>query len=57
LTRIRKISGDIEALRKDIQQALNLSDKEIHINRLTNHIIVKGWHKDSVERFLEGKGL
>lgn len=41
LTKVRKIEGDIDVLRNDLQVALGVEDKEVVINRLTGHIIVK----------------
>jgi large subunit ribosomal protein L49 len=41
LTRIRRIEGDLTALKKDLQAALNVAEKEVTINQLTRHIIVK----------------
>lgn len=43
-TKIRKISGNLEQLRHDIQQALGLTDERIMINQLTRHIIIKVFH-------------
>ena len=41
-TRLRKIEGDINTLKEDLKQALGIvEDKEIQINQLTRHIIVK----------------
>ena len=40
-TRIRKISGDITALRTDLQRELGLREDQIRINQLTRHIIIK----------------
>lgn len=40
-TRVRKIEGDIEALRDDLQRALGLKEEQIIINQLTRHIIIK----------------
>lgn len=41
LTKIRKIDGDIKALRNDLQQALGLKDEHIAVNQLTRHIMIK----------------
>lgn len=41
LTRLRKIDGDITKLKGELQQALGLDDRQISINQLTNHIIIK----------------
>lgn len=40
-TRVRKIEGDIRALRDDLQRALSLKEEHIVINQLTRHIIIK----------------
>lgn len=53
-TRLRKIEGDITKLKDDLQQALGITeDKEIQINQLTRHIIVKGHRKPEIAKFLE----
>ncbi|KAL9120761.1 MAG: hypothetical protein Q9187_002686 [Circinaria calcarea] len=54
-TRIRKISGDVASLRQDLQQALGLREEHIVINQLTKHIIIKGWKKTEVAKFLQEK--
>lgn len=41
LTKIRRIEGDVAALRTELQEALGLPQKEVVINQLTKHIIVK----------------
>lgn len=40
-TRIRKISGDIETLKRDVQEHLRLPDKAIAVNKLTQHVVIK----------------
>lgn len=41
-TRLRKIEGNILELKADLQQALGIvEDKDIQINQLTRHIIIK----------------
>lgn len=41
-TRLRKIEGDVGKLKQDLQKALGIvEDKEIQINQLTRHIIIK----------------
>lgn len=40
-TRIRKIEGDVDALRRELMEALGRGEKEVVINRLTGHIVVK----------------
>jgi large subunit ribosomal protein L49 len=41
LTKLRRIEGDVNALRNDLRAALGLDEKEVTINQLTRHIIVK----------------
>lgn len=40
-TRIRKIDGDIMRLRDQLQEHLKLESKDVVVNRLTRHIIIK----------------
>lgn len=41
LTKVRRIEGDVNALRNDLRAALGLDEKEVTINQLTRQIIVK----------------
>ena len=43
LTKLRRIEGDVNALRTELQEALGLEQKEVVINQLTRQIIVKVW--------------
>jgi len=45
------------AMKTDLQPALGLEDKEIVINQLTRHIIIKGHKKPEVVKFLEENEL
>jgi len=38
---VKKIQGDISALRNQLQQALEIDEADIKINQLTRHIIIK----------------
>jgi hypothetical protein len=40
-TRVRKVDGDLEALKDDLQQALGLKKEDVVINRLSRQIIIK----------------
>jgi large subunit ribosomal protein L49 len=51
-TRLRKIEGNINVLRTELQEALGLEEKEVVINQLTRQIIIKGWKKPQVTKFL-----
>lgn len=59
-TKIQKTEGDLDALRNDLARYLGLESgernsaksSEITINRLNGHIIVKGWRKPEIQKFL-----
>ncbi|KAE8382630.1 mitochondrial large subunit ribosomal protein-domain-containing protein [Aspergillus bertholletiae] len=59
-TKIQKTEGDLDALRNDLAQYLGLESGEprspkssdITINRLNGHIVVKGWRKPEIQKFL-----
>ncbi|RKF57486.1 54S ribosomal protein img2, mitochondrial [Erysiphe neolycopersici] len=52
ITRIRKVQGNIQALRNDLRKALKLDDKECTINSTTGHVLVKGHKKQEIAKFL-----
>ena len=41
LTKIQKITGSPEALRRDLVQALSLPEERVWVNRVTGHVMVK----------------
>lgn len=51
-TKLRKIEGNINMLRMDLQQALGLEEKEVVTNQLTKQIIIKVG-PSSVQRSIE----
>jgi len=57
LTTIRKITGDLSALRDELRVYLNKKNEDVKINSLTEHVIVKGHHKTQVQTFLEARGM
>ncbi|KAJ5648224.1 Phosphopantothenoylcysteine decarboxylase [Penicillium lividum] len=59
LTKIQKTEGDLDALREDLAQALgvDLRSSDVSINRLTGHIIVKGWRKTEILKFLQERNF
>lgn len=57
LTKLRRIEGDVKALRNDLREALGMEEKEVAINQLTRHIIVKGHKKPEIEKFLKERQL
>lgn len=40
-TRIRRIEGDVDALARDLRVSLGVDEKDVVINRVTGHIIVR----------------
>ncbi|RJE20547.1 hypothetical protein PHISCL_07113 [Aspergillus sclerotialis] len=59
-TKIQKTEGNVNALRDDLTMYLDSNSpksSEVTINRLNNHIIVKGWRKPEILRFLEERNF
>lgn len=52
LTKIKKVDGKADVLRDELQAFLGLGEKEATINTTTGHIMLKGHHKPSIEKFL-----
>lgn len=52
LTRVKKIDGSVEALRDELKTALGLDAKEVVVNGLTRHVMLKGHRRPEVEKFL-----
>ncbi|KAF1844073.1 uncharacterized protein K460DRAFT_408380 [Cucurbitaria berberidis CBS 394.84] len=57
LTTIRKITGDLSALRDELRVFLNKKNEEVTINSLTGHVIVKGHHTSEIAEFLKARGM
>ncbi|KAF2155202.1 hypothetical protein K461DRAFT_292085 [Myriangium duriaei CBS 260.36] len=57
LTRVRKIDGDLEALRTSLQIHLQLKKDDCVINQLTKQVIVKGHVKNEIEAFLKARNF
>lgn len=56
-TTIRKITGDLSALRDELRVFLNKKNEDVKINSLTQHVIVKGHHKPQITDFLVARGM
>lgn len=56
-TRLRKLDGDLMTLKSDLQQALGLKLDEISVNQMTKHIIIKGWRRNEVTKFLQARNF
>ncbi|PYI10151.1 hypothetical protein BO78DRAFT_306686 [Aspergillus sclerotiicarbonarius CBS 121057] len=59
-TKIQKTEGDMDALRSDLARYLGVESgdprapksQDVTINRLNGHIVVKGWRKPEILKFL-----
>ncbi|KAK5135030.1 hypothetical protein LTR08_005690 [Meristemomyces frigidus] len=52
MTRVKKVDGQVEALRTALVEALGLPEKECSVNPITRHVMMKGHLKPQVEKFL-----
>ncbi|KAJ4344982.1 54S ribosomal protein img2, mitochondrial, partial [Ascochyta clinopodiicola] len=57
LTTVRKVTGDLQALRDELRVWLGKKDQEVTINDLTKHVVVKGHHTERIAEFLKGRGM
>ncbi|KAJ4291075.1 54S ribosomal protein img2, mitochondrial [Kalmusia sp. IMI 367209] len=57
LTTIRKITGDLSALRDELRVFLNKKNEDVKINSLTQHVIIKGHHVPEITEFLRARGM
>ncbi|KAK7180669.1 hypothetical protein DPSP01_011261 [Paraphaeosphaeria sporulosa] len=57
LTTVRKITGDLSALRDELRVFLNKKNEDVKINSLTSHVIVKGHHVPQITEFLKARGM
>ncbi|KAA8622634.1 Img2 domain containing protein [Pyrenophora tritici-repentis] len=57
LTIIRKVAGDLVALRDEVKDFLGNKGEEVTINHLTSHVQIKGHCKREVEEFLTARGF
>ncbi|OAL46246.1 hypothetical protein IQ07DRAFT_575280 [Pyrenochaeta sp. DS3sAY3a] len=57
LTTVRKITGDLAALRDELRVHLNKPEAEVTINSLTGHVVIKGHHLRKITEFLSERGM
>lgn len=67
ITQIRRLSGDLEQLRRQLREVLKLPEtlvdgkgrkkETISVNPLTQHIIIKGWRGPEVKKWAEMLGF
>ncbi|ROV91892.1 hypothetical protein VMCG_09199 [Cytospora schulzeri] len=56
-TVIKKIVGDIHALKNEIITELGFPKDTVKINPVTGHIKIKGFHEDKVQKWLLARGF
>lgn len=49
--------GDSRALRDELVEELQFPRDDVKINPVTNHIKIKGFHADKVQKWLEARGF
>ncbi|KAH9993882.1 mitochondrial large subunit ribosomal protein-domain-containing protein [Xylariaceae sp. FL0662B] len=57
LTVLKKAEGDLQALKQDIRDTLQLRDSDVSLNSVTNHIVIRGHKRDEVINFLNTLGF
>jgi large subunit ribosomal protein L49 len=57
LTTIRKITGDVSALRDELRVFLDKKNEDVKINSVTQHVVVKGHHTSEIAQFLQARGM
>ncbi|KAI0543441.1 mitochondrial large subunit ribosomal protein-domain-containing protein [Xylaria curta] len=57
ITLLKNTEGDLQALKQDIKDALQLPDGDVSINSVTRHIVIRGHKHDEVVNFLHTMGF
>ncbi|KAF2001084.1 hypothetical protein P154DRAFT_619702 [Amniculicola lignicola CBS 123094] len=57
LTTVRKITGEAAALRDELRIFLNKKEGDVNINNVTGHVVVKGFHKGEIVKYLQARGM
>lgn len=57
MTTVRKITGDVSALRDELRVFLNKKNEDVKINSVTQHVVVKGHHTSEIAEFLKARGM
>lgn len=52
MTRVKKVDGRVETLREELRGVLGVGEKDVVVNGVTGHVMVKGHWKPVIERFL-----
>ncbi|KZZ86756.1 Ribosomal protein L49/IMG2 [Ascosphaera apis ARSEF 7405] len=58
-TKVQKIEGNVEALKEQLACELGIEPKsgDIAVNHLTGHVVVKGWRRPQIQKFLLERGF
>ncbi|KAK7966667.1 mitochondrial 54S ribosomal protein mL49 [Apiospora aurea] len=56
-TILKKGEGNLQALKQDIAQALDVPGREVKVGSVTGHILIKGHKRDQVVAFLQSLGF
>ena len=54
-TRVKKISGDANALRKALEEHLIGRKMRCEVNPTTGHVVVKGHYREDIDRYLKAR--
>ncbi|KAI1455127.1 mitochondrial large subunit ribosomal protein-domain-containing protein [Annulohypoxylon moriforme] len=57
LTLLKNGEGDLAALKQDIKEALQLPDRDVTLNSVTKHIVIRGHKRLQVLNFLQAMGF
>ncbi|KAI0458879.1 mitochondrial large subunit ribosomal protein-domain-containing protein [Xylaria acuta] len=57
ITILKRGEGDLQALKQDIKDALQLPDGDVSVNGVTRHILIKGHKRSEILSFLHTMGF
>ncbi|KAI0593995.1 mitochondrial large subunit ribosomal protein-domain-containing protein [Biscogniauxia sp. FL1348] len=57
ITLLKKGEGNLQALKRDIRDALGLPETDVSVNNVTRHIVIRGHRREQVLTFLHTMGF
>ncbi|KAI1499065.1 mitochondrial large subunit ribosomal protein-domain-containing protein [Biscogniauxia marginata] len=57
LTLLKNGEGNLQALKRDVKDALQLPEGDVSVNSVTGHIVIRGFKRDEVLNFLHTMGF
>ncbi|RYO97217.1 hypothetical protein DL764_007358 [Monosporascus ibericus] len=57
VTLLKRAEGNLQALKHDLKEALQLRDADVSVNSVTKHIMVRGHRRDEILHFLKTMGF